>query len=60
VNQEEASLIVRLMNTAANEGQGPDVPVDGDDDLLREAVALCGRSTPGMWWANKYRAEGEL
>jgi hypothetical protein len=49
MTQAEASLIVRLMNTAANEGQGPDTAMEGDNALLLEAVELAGLGTP--WWA---------
>lgn len=51
MNQQEASLIVRLAAVAASEGQGPEDPQPGDDDLTEEAIRVSGVDPYSLWWS---------
>lgn len=52
MNEKEASLIVRLMNSCANEGLGPDCEEDYDNELLNEAIVVSGLTGDDIpWWS---------
>lgn len=59
MNEEEAYLIVRMAVALADEGIGPNPEIDGDGDLITEAVKISwDRMDPVQryWWEDDHES----